>query len=410
MGVGFTGTKRQYVAVILALLVSFILRMYLSQFEGHGMDIWHFKEWSRAAYLNGFTYFYATVWSDYPPFYIYILWLVGAVYKLFFSFSFDMNTPVFAILLKIPANIMDIIAAFLIFLIVRKYKDFRTAFPIMLFYAFNPAIVYNSAIWGQVDSVFTLFILLTIMFLVSKRPEIAGVSMAIAILTKPQSLMLLPLFAILLVKNHKLLKLAKIFVISAGIFIALALPFYLRSSLFLLIKAYATAYNEYSFTSLNAFNLWAFFGFQKPDSTVFFFLSYRVWSYILFGLLFIFIAYKTVKNGDSMSVYFASAILFFGFFMLFTRIHERYLFPMFAPLAVMMSLDRRLVPVFWIMTGTFLFNLYYVLQFSYKNIPVPDPNSYILLTSGINLGVLAYTLYCFSTFRENIWYKAGDGI
>ncbi|MCX9012920.1 MAG: hypothetical protein OIN66_17600 [Candidatus Methanoperedens sp.] len=398
---GFTDSKRQYLAVILALLISFILRMYLSQFEGHWMDIWHFKEWSRAAYLNGFTYFYTSVWSDYPPFYIYILWLVGAVYKLFFSFSFDMNTPVFAILLKIPANAMDITAAFLIFSIVKKYKGFRIAFPTMLFYAFNPAIVYNSAVWGQVDSVFTLFILLTLMFFVSRRPELAGVSMAIAILTKPQSLLLLPLFAILIVKNHKLLKLTKIFVISAAIFIILALPFYFRSSLFLLIKAYGAAYNEYSFTSLNAFNLWAFSGFQKPDSMVFFFLSYRVWSYILFGLLFVYVAYKTVKNEDKKSVYFATAVIFFGFFMLFTRIHERYLFPMFAPLAVIMSLDRRLVPVFWIMTGTFLFNLYYVLQFSYMNLPVPDPNTYILLTAGINIGALVYTIYCFSTFRKN---------
>lgn len=402
MGVGFTDPKRQYLAVIFALLISFILRIYLSQFEGHGMDIWHFKEWSRAAYLNGFTYFYSTVWSDYPPFYIYILWLVGAVYKLFFSISFDMNAPVFAILLKIPANIMDLTTAFLIFSIVKKYKGFRVAFPTMLFYAFNPAIVYNSAIWGQVDSVFTLFILLALMFLTSERPELAGASMAVAILTKPQSLLLLPLFAILVVKNHKLLKLTKTFVISSVIFIALALPFYFKSSLLLLIKAYGSAYNEYSFTSLNAFNLWAFSGFMKPDGTVFFFLSYRVWSYILLGLLFIYVAYKTVKNGDNMSVYFASALMFFGFFMLFTRIHERYLFPMFAPLAVIMTLDRRLILIFWIMTNTFLFNLYYVLQFSYVNLPVPDPNTYILLTTGINLGALVYTLYCFSTFRKYI--------
>lgn len=408
MGVGFTSTKRQYLIVILALLISFILRVHLSQLDGHGMDMWHFKEWSRAVYYNGFRDFYISIWSDYPPFYIYILWMVGAVYKLFFSFTFNMDDPLFVILLKMPANIMDITVAFLIFSIVKKYSGFGVAFTTMLFYAFNPALVYDSAIWGQVDSVFTLFILLTLMFLASGRPKLAGASMAVAVLTKPQSLLLLPFVAVLMAKNLKPLQLAKVLGISAAVFILLALPFYLRISIMELIKAYGSAYNEYSFTSLNAFNLWAFRGFWIPDSLDFLFLSYRMWSYILFGLLFVYVAYRTVKNGDNMSVYFAAAVLFFGFFMLFTRIHERYLFPMFAPLAVMMSLDRRLVLVFWITTNTFLFNLGYVLQFTQRNLPVPEADPYILLTAGINLGALVYTLYCFSTFRKNNYFNAKD--
>jgi len=57
--------------------------------------------------------------------------------------------PVFTILLKMPAILADIATAFLIFLIVRKYGSFRLAFIAMISYAFNPAIIYNSAIWGR---------------------------------------------------------------------------------------------------------------------------------------------------------------------------------------------------------------------------------------------------------------------
>jgi dolichyl-phosphate-mannose-protein mannosyltransferase len=402
MGVGFKHIQKQHLAIALALLISFILRIYLSQFEGHALDIMHFKDWSRAVYYNGFPNFYSSVWVDYPPFYIYILWFVGAIYKLFFSYPFDIYTNVFTILIKSPANVMDIAAALLIFLIVKKHAGFKLAFPAMLFYAFNPAIIYNSAIWGQVDSINTFFILLALMFMESEKPELAGASMAIAILTKPQSLLLLPLIVILLVKSQKPLRVVKASMVSVAVFISLALPFYLKTSLFQLIKTYGTAYNEYSFTSVNAFNLWAFSGFWKPDSAPFLLLSYRIWGYILFGVLFAYVAYRTAKNRDNRSIYLASAVLFFGFFMLSTRIHERYLFPMFASLAIVMSMDRRFIVVFWVMTATFLFNLGYVLEFSHMNVLIPDGDPYVMLTSVINLGVLIYTLYCFSTSKEKV--------
>ncbi|SNQ59170.1 hypothetical protein [Candidatus Methanoperedens nitratireducens] len=395
------------------ILMSLIVRIYLSQFEGYSSDIWYFKIWSRAAYYNEFQDFYSSVWSDYPPFYIYVLWFVGFIYS-FFSSSFDINTTIFTILIKSPANIIDIITSFLIFIIVKKYAEFRTALLIMLSYLFNPAIIYNSAVWGQVDSINTIFILLTLFFMVSGKLELAGISVAVAILTKPQSLLILPLFVILTIKTLKvkilpvktrISRLAKISMISSGVFVTLALPFHLKSLkitdvLVKIIRPYTTGYNEYSYTSLNAFNLWAFPGFWKPDDIPFLFLSYRLWSYILFGILFIYVLYVTVKTRDNRIIYFASAILFFGFFMLFTRVHERYLFPMFAPLAVVMYMDRRLVFIYWIMTFTFLFNLYDVLSLLHTGQSILHGYPYVFIISAINLGVLMYAIYCLSTFQK----------
>lgn len=394
--INITRINKQYLAVILALLLSFIIRIYLSQFDGYKVDILDFKLWSRTVYYNGILDFYTSTWSDYPPFYMYILWIVGALYKLLFSFSFNIDTTLFTILIKAPANIADIATSFLIFLIVKKYSGFNAAYLSMIFYAFNPAIIYNSAIWGQVDSVNTLFILLALTLIVSNKPELAGASMAVAILSKPLSLVILPFIAILMIKNQKLLRLAKTFAISTFVFIALSLPFYLKTSLYQLIKIYISGYSYYAYNSMNAFNFWALLGFWKPDNTIFLFLSYRIWGYISFGLLFVYVAYLTIKNKDNKLIYFATAVLFFGFFMLFTRVHERYIFPMFAPLAIAAGLNRRLYYVYWIMTFTFLFNLHFVLQYLNTDQFIPDGNPYVLLTSGINLAVFIYTLYCFS--------------
>jgi dolichyl-phosphate-mannose-protein mannosyltransferase len=409
--------NKQNSIIIITLVISLLIRIYLSQFDGYKNDIFDFKLWSQGIYNIGITDFYKNIWSDYPPFYLYILWIVGAFYKLL-SPSLDINTMLFTILIKLPANFADIFTALLIFKILRKYADFKTAYFGMVIYIFNPAIIYNSAIWGQVDSINTFFILLAIMLMVSDRLELAGISLAVAILTKPQSLVVLPFVAVLMIKNlidkypsrFALLRFMKILMVSIFVFVILALPFYLNTGLITgLIKTYTSGYGQYAYNSVNAFNFWSLLGLWKPDNIVIMSLSYKIWGYILFCLLFAYLLiYTTIKNKDEnrknrnekqdedILIYFAFSILLFGFFMFFTRIHERYLFPMFAPFAVVASKDSRLKYVYWILTLTFLFNLYSVLQVLNTNNFIPDGDPYVLAASIINLGMFIFMLYSFS--------------
>jgi len=430
-----TTFNKQNLTIIITLAISLLVRIYLSQFDGYKNDMFDFKLWSQSAYNIGITHFYRSVSSDYPPFYIYILWIVGDIYK-FLSPTFDTGTTFFTILIKLPANIADIFTALLIFKILRKYSDFETAYFGMVIYVFNPAIIYNSAIWGQVDSINTFFMLLAIALMISDRLELAGISLAIAILTKPQSLVVLPFITIIMIKDliyknqgslrFALLRFAEIFMISVFTFLILALPFYndsVHGLIVELIKIYTSGYGQYAFNSVNAFNLWALLGLMKPDNTVILSLSYKIWGYILFGLLFVYVIIsvatkdksgnikedksgnikedksgniKEDKSGNKSDVliYFAGAVLLFGFFMFFTRIHERYLFPMFAPLVIVASLDKRLKYVYWILTFTFLFNLYSVLQ-AFNNSKLV-PYEYVMTVSIVNLGMFVYMLHCFS--------------
>ena len=392
----FSIKRNQYISIALILFFAFLVRMYLSTLQGFEFDISLFRTWSRGVHFTGISNFYHGVKSDYPPLYIYILWAVGAFYKLFISSSFDIQSPVFTILLKTPAIIADIATALLIFLIVRKYGSFNMSFLSMTVYAFNPAIIYNSAIWGQVDSVYTLFLMFALMEFVSGKPMIAGTSLALGILTKPQSLVLVPLFALIMLKKHSLLTFVKVSIASFTVFVLVALPFYLNTSIFGLFRLYFSSYTQYPFNSLNALNIWAFGGLFQPDNKIFLFLTYRIWGYLLFSLLFIYVAYIITKRKDDRSIYIATAILFFGFFMLFTRIHERYLFSLFAPLAVAMALDRRLSYVYLLATITFLFNLHFVLEES-KTGTFANIEFLIPLIAGINLILFIYTIYCFSS-------------
>jgi hypothetical protein len=75
---------------------------------------------------------------------------------------------------------------------------------------------------------------------------------------------------------------------------------------------------------------------------------------------------------------------------------------MFAPLAVAVTLDRRFSYVYVLGTLTFLFNLYFVLEESKTGIPFPNGEFLIPVTAGINLILLIYTIYCYSTYKSNI--------
>jgi len=266
----------------------------------------------------------------------------------------------------------------------------------MISYSFNPAIIYDSAIWGQVDSVYTLFFMLALMLFFSDKPMLSGVCLVLAILTKPQSLVLVPLFALFVIRRYSIFISAKVAAASCAAFVVVALPFYPVTSIFNLFRLYSSSYIQYPYNSLNAFNIWAFIGMFHPDDAKFLLITYRMWGYLLFGMIFIYVAYFIMKNKDDMSIYISSAILFFAFFMFFTRIHERYLFPVFAPLAVAMTMDRRLSYVYVLATITFLFNLHFVLEETKGGFGLPNSEFLIPVAAGINLILLIFTINCFS--------------
>ncbi len=76
-----------------------------------------------------------------------------------------------------------------------------------MLYAFNPAVIYNAAVWGQFDAVYTFFLVLSLVLALKSKPELSAVAFALGLLTKPQGIALLPLIAFLIYKKGGLKKL-----------------------------------------------------------------------------------------------------------------------------------------------------------------------------------------------------------
>ena len=98
--------------------------------------------------------------------------------------------PFFA---KVPLLLADVAAVALLYWQARKRHSERFALLAAASWAFSPALLYNGVIWGQTDGFVALPVLIALFAIVSERYAVAGVSLALAVLIKPQPVIFVPL-------------------------------------------------------------------------------------------------------------------------------------------------------------------------------------------------------------------------
>jgi Gpi18-like mannosyltransferase len=214
------------------------------------------------------------------------------------------------------------------------------------------------AVWGQFDAIYTFFLLISMLLALKRKPEMSAVVFGIALLTKPQGIALLPLIAVLIFKKDgikRLLTSTAAFV--ATIFIVI-LPFEWSNPVTFLSDIYFGAYGGYEFTSINAFNIWGLYGLWIADGAL------NIVGWVLFaafaGFAMFVLHRRYHVSGDNLAIY-AGFMLLFAFFMLPTRIHERYLFPVIVMLVLLVPFVKKARLLYVALTGTLLVNQAYVL-------------------------------------------------
>src|SRR2546428_496917 len=170
--------KRSPFLAILAggLLLRVLLAFVLFPKQGFSTDMQLFASWATTLARVGPGSFYATATgADYPPGYLYILWLLG-------------NAPASALplLLKVPAILADLGIALVIYVAARRWLGERAGLIAAALYLFIPVNWYDSALWGQVDAVGALLLIASLVLLIEKQSEAAIALAVLAILVKPQ--------------------------------------------------------------------------------------------------------------------------------------------------------------------------------------------------------------------------------
>ncbi|MHC6178714.1 glycosyltransferase family 39 protein [Clostridium sp. JNZ X4-2] len=375
-----TDAKDTKMLIFSMLLIGLLLRITLSTLmEGYGGDVSLFKSWASSA-ANSFSQFYInSKSSDYPPLYIYVLFLIGK------TASISSVSPYYTLLLKLPSIIADVATAYLIYKLARKYLPLEISVFLSAFYIFNPAVFIDSALWGQVDSFFTLFVVLAFLLLSEKKTVFSSILFTCSVLMKPQGIIFLPVLLFELVREKSLKLLLKSIAAALAAALIIIIPFSFNQNILWIFKLYSNTISEYPYASVNGLNFFNLTGANyEKNSSIFFIFSYKIWGMaaIIAITLFSWIIYAKLK---SRTMAFSCALVqISGVFTFSTGMHERYLFPAAALciLAFIYLKDKRFLTLLLGYTITIYGNIYHVL---FGALGRMNSNSHSLITDGISL-------------------------
>ncbi|NLE03498.1 MAG: hypothetical protein GX638_01675 [Crenarchaeota archaeon] len=388
------------------LFIAFILRLVFFSEKGYQIDTNDFLSWMNTAATCGIRDFYNVTWCDYPPLNIYLFWGFGSIIN---NLSLQ-GTDLAIYIMKLGPNLFDLATAFIIFVFARKHVSFKLAILASILYAFNPAVIFNVAIWGQFDAIYTFFLILSLYLILDSKPHWAMAFFILGILTKPQSIALAPIFLYMILQKNswKIKSIIFSLLVAAIVVILVILPFNWSNPIEFITSKYFGAYATYPYTTLNAFNIWAIGGMWVSDLQGIGLLTPYIIGWVMFALVAVFTIYFVYKKSpkNDAIILFAAFVLFFAFFMLPTRIHERYLFPALAILALLFPLMKKARPLYVALTATCFINQAYVLSALVNSYPYGADLSgqpIVIIVSLINSVVFVYVLmlmYCELTGKK----------
>lgn len=358
--------------------------------HGFATDIGTFEAWALRIAEAGPAHIYAPhYFLDYPPGYLYALWAAGAAARAFGV----VGGPWLKALIETPPLIGDWLLAFAVFLFVRRANRPLSAWIAMLLVALNPAMLFDSVVWGQTDAPLALAMFLGVAMMLDGEFEIGWGLAGLAALIKPQGLMLLPVLGVwtllkLDVRRWWRAALGLIAVVAIG-----AAPFQIGHRWDWLPRLYLSGAAYYHETSVNAFNLMALIGgIRRPDSTAFLGVSCFAIGMSLLVPLYFYAGWILWRAPGRRNLLFACFIALFGCFMLAPRMHERYLYAALVFAAPLALEEPAMLAIFGLLTVSCALNLSYALHVL-GTVVFMRPRDAVAMTAAVaNLGVFAIVI------------------
>lgn len=362
-----------------------ISRLILLPVSGFSLDVAFWQAWAaRLVEVGPLNFYAADYFADYFPGYLYLLWLAGHFFNLILS-QFSISSDQFIIMLKIITNAFDFLAAYFIFKIIRR-KNLTWAYLGALFYLGNPAVIFNSTVWGQVDGILSCLLIIAAYCLIdNNQPKHWAIFSGLALLVKPQGLIALPVMLVQLIRQQPLNKILSSLAILGSLPVILAIPFFPSNPIWGLFDLTKSSANIYPYSSINAFNFWSLEGFWQSDLTVWIGIPLQIWGLVIYlGLLSTILISLRGRQANPGLFYLAIALSILAAFLFATRVHERYLLPFFAFMIVTVALNRSLILLlsYFIISVIHLINLWYVYfyyQFVYEHSSFTPPGFYRLV-------------------------------
>ncbi len=331
---------------ILAVLLGTALRSVLaSLWGGHDTDMSCWMGWGSYIANNGPFDFYTAPgheWYDYPPGYMLVL---GLIAKLVQALKIPSGTGSAVFAYMLPAWLADVATAVVLMRAARR-EGFSDGWGLLLglLVIFQPAGVVLSGAWGQIDSILTLFLVLSFLELIRGRRISAGALYGLAVMIKWQALIYGPVLAaayLFHIRSKKDVRDTALGVLAAvGVMLCLSLPFKGYQGLFWFVGKFFNAAGGYDYASVEAYNFLALLGgnWAPAGNKMILGLSYRVFgtvAILLAVLVSVFYQFRDARRSvlgvgsdNAAGTLFLSAGLCMYFIFTFGHyMHERYVYP-----------------------------------------------------------------------------------
>lgn len=356
--------------VILAFALHLLIGWYSS---GYLEDMALWRNWAETGAIKGLANIYGEpvtpgfMQPNYLPPYLTVLTLLGKL-QLMLSGVEGLHSYLFALLLKLPAIIGDLVLALLLLHFLNQ-KSPASARRLFLIALFHPILWTVSTIWGQVDNLPVIFLVLMLLALEKKNSLLATFWFTVACLIKLQSAALFPLLLLAWFKHsgdspHYGPLFARIFAIVGVTVTALTLPFLATGQISTLLYQTFGAVGRYPYPSMNAWNLWWLLPNHRIlDTTIFAGLSLVNWSMIFYLIAVIIIIKKGRPFASWQRLWGTASLLILAFFLLLTEMHERYAFPFVVFALPLIGQNKILGKLYFAICLIFWLNLVWVLRY-----------------------------------------------
>jgi Gpi18-like mannosyltransferase len=377
-------------AIVVLAAIAILKVAVMPFFPGFGPDVGSYQSWAGQIATLGPAHTYREgYFLDYPPGYLYALWVAGLVAQ-WIGASGDF----FRIIIEGPAIVADFALAILMYALVWRGSRPAMAMIAMLLVALNPALLFDTVVWGQSDSVLTFVTLLSIVAILGEQYEIAWGLAAIAVLVKPQGLMILPVLGLWTMLETDFATWIRSGIALVAVAIIGIAPFQIGHEWNWILKLYTSTAAYYHETSVNAFNLMALIGgLRQADAGTIAGISYFALGMSLLVPLYGFVGWILWRGRTPTRLMFAAFFTIFGFFMVAPRMHERYLYPAIA-LAVPLALEApQMLAVFVVLSLSCVINLSYILHTLNTVVFLDGRDGIAMATSALNVVALAIAAY-----------------
>ncbi len=313
---------------------------------------------------------------DWLPLYLYVSKAAGLIYQLSgLANLFGTYSHVLTILLKFIMTGFHLLTVFLVFRICQSLKmTVRMTNLVTAGVGLSPGTLLATAAFGYQDAFHTLIVATALYSVVRNRLLFSSVLTVAAALTKPQAVIFLGPFWLLVLIKRDFNLLLKCFAGSCVAILAILSPFIVYGTLTDVWEMYWEIPHYHRWLTGCAHNVWWLFAPVPPFSNDRVLIlpglnGLRI-GILAFASFCGLTAFRILSDRVPRSIVSSSAFLAFAFFMVVTEIHENHLYACFVFLGIAAGMDRRLWLVFWILSVTFSADLVLTLYLLRTDVPI----------------------------------------